>query len=126
MIGLQMLGVINLPFDRLNRCLPIKRPERRGFVGALLFGMLFGLVASPVLDAHPRGHRDDRCHARPVPQGALLLFVYGFGKGVPLMLLGLAAGSLTVMRSLSRATGALTKIGGVALIGAAAYLVWIA
>ncbi len=30
------------------------------------------------------------------------------------------------MRSMSRATGVLTKIGGAALIGAAAYLVWIA
>ena len=46
-LGLQMLGVINLPFDALNRFLPDTRPERRGFVGALLFGILFGVVASP-------------------------------------------------------------------------------
>ena len=59
-------------------------------------------------------------------QGAVLLFVYGLGKGVPLMLLGLASGSLVLMRSLSRATGVLTKIGGVALLGAAGYLVWLA
>ena len=46
-LGLQMLGVINLPFDALNRFLPNTRPERRGFVGAFLFGILFGVVASP-------------------------------------------------------------------------------
>ena len=125
-LGLQMLGVINLPFDALNRFLPITRPERRGFLGAFLFGILFGVIASPCSTPILAAIATIAAARGSVPQGALLLFVYGLGKGVPLMLLGIAAGSLTLMRSLSRATGVLTRIGGVALIGAAAYLVWIA
>jgi cytochrome c-type biogenesis protein len=125
-LGLQMMGAINLPFDALNRFLPNRRPERQGFVGAFLFGILFGVVASPCSTPILAAIATIAATRGSVPQGALLLFVYGVGKGVPLMLLGLAAGSLTVMRSLSRATGVLTKIGGVALIGAAAYLIWIA
>ena len=125
-LGLQMLGVINLPFDALNRFLPNRRPERRGFIGAFMFGILFGIVASPCSTPILAAIATIAATRGSVPQGALLLFVYGLGKGVPLMLLGLASGSLVVMRSISRATGVLTKIGGAALIGVAAYLVWLA
>lgn len=125
-LGLHMMGAINLPFDALNRFVPNTRPERKGFFGALLFGVLFGIVASPCSTPILAAIATIAATRGSVPQGALLLFVYGLGKGVPLMLLGLASGSLVVMRSLSRATGVLTKIGGVALIGVAAYLVWIA
>jgi cytochrome c-type biogenesis protein len=61
-----------------------------------------------------------------VVKGAALLFVYGIGKGLPLLLLGVASGSLVFMRSVSRVTPALTKVGGVGIIVAAAYLVWLA
>lgn len=125
-LGLQMMGVINLPFDALNRFLPNTRPDRRGFVGAFLFGVLFGVIASPCSTPILAAIATIAATRGSASQGALLLFVYGLGKGVPLMLLGLASGSLGMMRSLSRATGVLTKIGGVALIGAAAYLVWLA
>jgi len=125
-LGLQMMGVIQLPFDALNRFLPSRRPERRGFVGALLFGILFGVVASPCSTPILAAIATIAATRGSVAQGALLLFVYGLGKGVPLLLLGLASGSLSIMRSLSLATGVLTKVGGAALIGAAAYLVWLA
>lgn len=61
-----------------------------------------------------------------IGKGAALLFVYGLGKGVPLLLLGLTSGSLSLMRSMSKATPLLTKVGGIGMIGAGAYLVWIA
>jgi len=125
-LGLQMLGVINLPFDALNRFLPNTRPERRGHVGAFAFGILFGVVASPCSTPILAAIATIAAVRGSVPQGALLLFVYGLGKGVPLMLFGLAAGSLTVMRSISRATGMLSRLGGAALIGVAAYLIWLA
>ncbi len=125
-IGLQMLGVINLPVDRLNRWLPVKRPERRGVVGALLFGMLFGLVATPCSTPILAAIAAIAATTGNAAKGAALLFVYGIGKGTPLLLLGIASGSLVFMRSVSRITPALTKIGGVGIIAAGAYLVWIA
>jgi len=125
-LGLQMLDVINLPFEAFNRYLPDTAPERRGFVGAFTFGILFGVVASPCSTPILAAIATIAAARGSVPQGALLLFVYGLGKGMPLMLLGLAAGSLTVMRSISRATGVLTRLGGAALIGVGAYLVWVA
>jgi cytochrome c-type biogenesis protein len=125
-LGLQMLGLIHLPFDALNRFLPSKRPTRRGFVGAFLFGILFGIVASPCSTPILAAIATIAAARGSAVQGAAMLFVYGLGKGVPLLLLGLASGSLALMKSFSRATGVLTKIGGVALLGAAGYLIWLA
>ncbi len=125
-IGLQMLGVIDLHFERLTRFLPQRRPERGGFAGALLFGMLFGLVASPCSTPILAAIATIAATTRSAAQGGALLFVYGLGKGVPLLLLGVASGSLAFMRSVSRAVPALTYLGGGGMLAAAAYLVWIA
>lgn len=125
-IGLQMLDVIDLPVDRINRWLPVKRPERRGVVGALMFGMLFGLIATPCSTPILAAIAAIAATSGDALRGAALLFVYGIGKGAPLLLLGVASGSLALMRSVSKVTPALTKIGGAGIIGAGAYLVWIA
>lgn len=126
LIGLQMLGVVQLPVDRFNALLPTRRPERRGMVGAFLFGMLFGLVASPCSTPVLAAIAVIAATTGSAAKGGALLFVYGLGKGVPLLLLGIAAGSLGVMSRISRVTPVLTKIGGIGLIAAAGYLVWIA
>ena len=125
-LALQMLGVISLPIDRLNALLPTRRPERRGVIGALLFGMLFGLVASPCSTPILAAIAAIAATTGNAAKGGALLFVYGLGKGVPLLLLGVASGSLVIMRKVSSITPLLTKLGGVGLIGAAAYLVWLA
>jgi cytochrome c-type biogenesis protein len=125
-IGLQMLGAINLPIDRLNAVLPMHRPRQRGVVGALMLGMLFGLVASPCSTPILAAIATIAATTGSAAKGAALLFVYGLGKGVPLLLLGLASGSFAFMRSVSRLTPVLTKIGGAGLLAAAVYLVWIA
>ena len=54
--------------------------------------------------------------------GSLLLFVFGLGKGVPLLLIGLASGSMRGMRPLAMVTPVLTELGRVALVGAVAHL----
>lgn len=125
-LGLQMLGLINIRFDALNRFLPAARPKGRGFAGAFAFGILFGVVASPCSTPILAAIATIAAARGSAVEGAVLLFIYGLGKGVPLMLLGLVSGSLALMKSFSRATGVLTKIGGVALLGAAAYLIWLA
>ena len=125
-IALQLLEVISLPTDRLNTLLPVRRPERRGYAGAFLFGMLFGLVASPCATPILAAIATLAAASGNAARGAALLFVYGLGKGVPLLLIGVASGSLAFMRRFSKASVALSKIGGVGLLVAAAYLVWIA
>jgi cytochrome c-type biogenesis protein len=123
-LGLHLLGLVRLPLDRFS--VKTMRPCRAGIPGAFVLGALFALVASPcstpvlaVIATMAAGERD-------AAGGAALLFLYGLGKGVPLLLIGLAAGSLRTMRSFSRLTPAFTKLGGVTLVGVAAYLTWTA
>lgn len=125
-LALQMLGVITLPLDRFNALLPKTRPERAGVLGAALFGMLFGLVASPCSTPILAAIAAIAATTGNAAQGGALLFVYGLGKGVPLLLLGMASGSLGVMRKVSAITPLLNKLAGIGLIGAAAYLLWLA
>lgn len=125
-IGLQMLGAINLPVGRLNRLVPTARPQRRGLLGAAMFGMVFGLVASPCSTPILAAIATLAAMSGDVVKGAGLLFLYGLGKGLPLLIIGLASGSLVFMRSASKYVPALTKVGGATLLGAAAYLIWIA
>lgn len=126
LLGLHMLDLLRLPFDRLNALLPARRPERGGFLGALLFGMLFGLVASPCSTPVLAAIATIAAAGRDTVRGGALLFVYGIGKGVPLLLLGVASGPIAGMRRFSRSAVALTKFGGVALLAAAGYLVYVA
>lgn len=125
-LGLHMLGIVQLPIDRLNALLPVRRPERRGLAGSFLFGMLFGLVASPCSTPILAAIATIAAAGRDAVRGGALLFVYGLGKGVPLVLLGVASGSMAVMRRLGRGADALAKVGGVGLLFAAAHLVYIA
>lgn len=125
-LGLQMIGVIDLRFDQLNRWLPARRPKQRGFIGAFLFGMLFGAVASPCSTPILAAIATIAATTGNAAKGAALLFVYGIGKGMPLLLMGVASGSLAFMRSASKVTPVLTKVGGVGMLVAALYLVWIA
>lgn len=125
-VALQMLELIDLPLDRVNALLPTKRPKRRGIVGAFIFGMLFGLVASPCSTPILAAIATIAATTGSAARGAALLFVYGLGKGVPLLLLGTASGSLAFMRKVSSITPWLTKLGGVGLLAAAGYLIWLA
>lgn len=94
-MGLQLIGVININLPGLQAM-----PEKKGGVlGSFGVGLLFGLVASPcatpvlaVLMTYVAGQG-------VLWYGALLLFIYGLGHGLPLII----AGTFTaVLKSLPR------------------------
>lgn len=94
-MGLQLIGVVNINLPGLQGM-----PEKRGGVfGSFGVGLLFGLVASPcatpvlaVLMTYVAGQG-------MLWYGALLLFIYGLGHGLPLII----AGTFTaVLKSLPR------------------------
>ena len=120
MIGFGVGGILmGRLADRFGVLVPVA-------IGAFGLGALFGLVASPCSTPVLAVIATMAAAGRSPTTGAVLLFVYGLGKGVPLLLIGLASGSMRAMRPLSRATPILTKFGGVALIGVAAYLTFTA
>lgn len=95
LMGLQLIGIINFNLPGLQAM-----PEKKGGVlGSFGVGLLFGLVASPcatpvlaVLMTYVAGQG-------VLWYGALLLFIYGLGHGIPLII----AGTFTaVLKSLPR------------------------
>jgi cytochrome c-type biogenesis protein len=124
-IGLDMLGMvqIHLPmwFGSLRERIGLK-----GMPGALVLGLVSGLVASqcatPVLAAiltyvMARG---------AMVYGAVLLFIYALGRGVPVVLAGTFTGALKGFQKLGRWSEVIEKASGVIVIGVGLYFLWVA
>jgi len=125
-IGLQMLGVfyINTPswFGGLR-----EKIKSKGLLGALLLGLVSGLVASqcatPVLAAiltYVMAQKESTIY------GAVLLLIYALGRGVPIVLAGTFAGVFKSVRYLGKWSDKLEKASGVIIILVGFYFLWIA
>jgi cytochrome c-type biogenesis protein len=125
LIGLQLLGVLHLPMPDFLAD-QRQRMRWRGVPGALALGLVSGLVASqcatPVLAAILTYVMAEGA----VVYGALLLFVYALGRGVPIVAAGTFAGALKQLRAFGRWSGVMEKVSGLIIIGVALYLVWLA
>jgi cytochrome c-type biogenesis protein len=124
-IGLNLLGALRLNLDFLARLQP-KRVAMTGLLGALLLGLVVGLAGSqcgtPVLVAilgivMAKGK---------LAYGAALLFAYGLGRGVPIILAGTFTGVVKALPAMERWTRWMERAAGVILIGVGLYFVWIA
>ena len=118
-MGLHLAGLlpftIPMPFEI--------KPTRTGVVGALVLGLLFGVVSAPcaaplliVLLTYLAGS------GASVPYGALLLLVYGLGHSVLILAAGTSMGAarkLIESRNVTRATEWMRRGAGVlvALVG---------
>ncbi len=120
--GLHLLGAVRLP-------LPVgAAPQRgpRGPVGAAVAGALLGLVVTPCATPVLAGLLAYVATTGDPLWGGILLFVYGLGLGVPILLLGTAAGSLLTRLSTDRARRWAEHATGAVLIGLGLYLLRIA
>ena len=124
-IGLNLLGAVKLNFDFVARLQP-KRVAITGLIGAFLLGLVVGLAGSqcgtPVLVAilgivMAKGR---------LVYGASLLFAYGLGRGVPIVLAGTFTGVLKALPAMERWTRWMEKSAGLVLIAVGLYFVWIA
>jgi cytochrome c-type biogenesis protein len=125
LIGLHLLGLIHLPMPDFLAD-QRQRMTWRGVPGALLLGLVSGLVASqcatPVLAAILTYVMAEGSLA----YGALLLFVYALGRGVPIVIAGTFTGALKGFLAFGRWAGVLEKVSGAIIIGVGLYLVWLA
>jgi len=119
-MGLQLAGVIHLKLGASQKYLP----QRTGLWGALVLGMLFGLVlspcASPVLAviltlAAVQGH---------VAYGSSLLFAYALGQGTLVILAGTFTGMIeSYLQSRGAKVGTkLQQVAGGLIFFAGAYI----
>ncbi len=125
LIGLNLLRALPLNFDFLTRLQP-KRVSRTGLFGALLLGLVVGLAGSqcgtPVLVAilgiaMAKGK---------LAYGATLLFGYGLGRGVPIVLAGTFTGVIKALPAMENWTRWMENAAGVVLIAIGVYFIWAA
>lgn len=117
MAGLALLHLINI-------VVPVLTPSAkrtRSFLGSYLLGLPFGLstcpactpLLLPVVAA-------SAATADPV-MGAVLMATFGVARGVPIVVAGVASGSLAHLKQTRRFTVWAERIGGVLMLAAALY-----
>lgn len=124
-VGLNMAGLLPINFSTWAPA-QSKWSEMSGFAGALVLGMLFGLVASPCAMPILTLILALIASKGEVAYGSVLMFAYAVGHGLPLIIIGTVAGALT---SLERFTGysvVIQRVGGWLLIVVGAYFIWTA
>lgn len=125
-IGLQMLGVININMPSWFGGMR-EKIKAKGLFGALLLGLVSGLVASqcatPVLAAiltYVFAQKTSLVY------GAVLLFIYSLGRGVPIVLAGTFTGVLKNLRIAGQWSTYMEKASGVIILLVGFYFLWIA
>jgi cytochrome c biogenesis protein CcdA len=122
LMGLHLMEILSLPIPSLGGRL---QPKTRGIVGALLLGLLFGLVSAPcagpiliVLLTYLAGS------GASVTWGATLLLVYALGHSVLILVAGTSMGAARALienRNANRVLGVLRLAAGVVIIAVGLY-----
>jgi len=120
-MGLHLLGWLPMHIPSPVR----SQPRLQGALGALVLGLLFGFVSLPcagpiliVVLTYLAGSDSSAAY------GGLLLFVYGLGHSVLVILAGVSMGmarKLIESRRVTRVTERLRQVAGVLIIGVGVY-----
>jgi cytochrome c-type biogenesis protein len=120
-MGLQLSGMI-----RLNLGGDTRRflPQRTGLIGALILGMLFGLVLSPCASPVLAVILTLAAIQKEVVYGSSLLFFYALGQGTLIILAGTFTGVINnFLQSRGAKAGAvLQQVAGCLIFFAGAYI----
>jgi cytochrome c biogenesis protein CcdA len=117
LMGLHLMGVLAVPIPSLGNRV---QPKTRGLLGALLLGLLFGLVSAPcaapmlvVLLTYLAGS------GASVLYGGWLLLVYALGHSLLILVAGTSMGAARTLienRKMTRATDVLRRAAGAAIV----------
>lgn len=117
LLGVYKLGWI--PAPKMTQ-----RAFRPGLAGAFGTGLLLSLIIGPCSTPVFASMLTFAAYQQNYLYGGLLLFVYGIGSGVPLLLVGTAAGGLLKRVDCSRYQKWIDPIVGGMLIFLGLYLLW--
>jgi cytochrome c-type biogenesis protein len=122
-MGALMLGLVRwTPALRDWRLLQMERPM--GLLGALGLGAAFGLGWTPCIGPMLASILALASTAGHLEEGALLLFSYSLGLGLPFLLVAmLFARVFPIMRGAQRHARLLTSISGITMVGIGALFV---
>ena len=115
--GLAALGRIRLPLPALG---PTSNPTGT-WQGAFVLGLPFGLVTCPTCVPLLVPLALGAALTRVAWYGGLLFLAFAIGRGIPLLILGGAAGLFTGLKGVARAMPTIERGGAFLLLAAAAY-----
>lgn len=125
LVGLNMAGLLPLSFSTWAPG-QSKWAHMSGVVGAILLGMMFGLVASPCAMPILTLILAMIASKGQVAYGSVLMFTYAVGHGLPLVIIGTVAGALTSLERFTKYSVTIQRVGGWLLIAVGAYFIWTA
>lgn len=123
LLGLSMLGAIRIQHPGFSAQGAAARVGR-GIPGAFLLGLVIGLAGSQCGTPALAAILSIAMAQGKIAYGAALLFAYGLGRGVPIVIAGASAGAVVTSPRLASLSSALEKAAGVVLIGVGLYFFW--
>ncbi len=120
LIGLALLRKIRARFRLLRPVL--KRAETP--LGAYLLGVPFGLSTCPACTPLLLPVLGAAATTGSPAIGAALLFTFGIARGLPILIVGTAAGAVRSVTSMARWIPAIERIAGIVLLTGAAYFLF--
>ena len=124
-IGLHLLGVLQIPIPDLF-ARQRESVQRKGLLGALLLGLVSGLVSSQCATPVMAVILTLVMAKGAVVYGATLLFVYALGRGVPIIVAGTFAGVVKALPMFARWGERFQQASGVVVMLVGFYFLWIA
>ena len=119
MMGLYALGWIHLPVRGSSEV-----PKAGGAGIAFLTGLLLSVVLAPCGTPVLAAILSYAAYQGKVSYGGLLMFLYGLGVGVPMLLIGTGAGQLTQRLAGLGWRPRIDQAAGVVLLAVGFYLLW--
>ncbi|MDQ2087795.1 cytochrome c biogenesis CcdA family protein [Herbivorax sp. ANBcel31] len=101
-----------------------KLKKGSGIIGAFLLGIPFGISASPCTMPLTGTVLAYSAARGSEFTGALLMFAFGIGRSIPLLIVGTFSGALKSMEKFTKYQPVIEKIAGVVLIALALYFIW--
>ena len=117
-----LMGVYRLGWIRLPKMVP--KAFRPGLGGAFGTGLLLSLIIGPCGTPVLASVLSFAAYKQSFLYGGLLLFLYGIGNGLPLVLVGTTAGGLLKRLDCSRFGNWIDPIVGGSLLLLGFYLLW--
>jgi len=123
-IGLNLLGLIPLNFS-YGYGLTDRVGNPKGYLGSYMLGMVMGLAGSQCGTPIMLAILSLALAKGQWLYGAVLLFIYALGLGVPIVVVGTFTGLITHMDAFARWSGVMNKVAGFLLLGVGSYFIWI-